>query len=89
MLRRLLVSTLLAGSALVVPAVAAVPASAAVRVNAAATSCYRQAGTHWACVTPGAYCPKAARNKYGYTQGTNRRYKCSEYSNHQWRWKRA
>ncbi|GGT42735.1 hypothetical protein GCM10010176_102810 [Nonomuraea spiralis] len=88
MLRRLLVSAALVGSALVSPAVAAVPASAAVHVNAA-TSCYRQVGTHWACVTPGAYCPKAARNKNGYAKGTNRRYKCSEYSNHQWRWKRA
>jgi hypothetical protein len=87
-LRRLIVSTLLAGSALVAPAVAAVPASAAVHVNAAAASCYQRSGDHWTCVTPGAYCPAAAHGKYGYSR-TKVRYRCSEYSNHQWRWKWA
>lgn len=91
MLRRLLVSAALIGSALAVPA-AAVPALAAVQVHAASSTSactYQRSGNHWSCVTPGAYCPAAARGKYGYAKGTSRRYKCSEYSNHQWRWKRA
>jgi hypothetical protein len=67
---------------------AAVPASAAVQAHAAA-SCYKQSGTHWVCITPGAYCSKAAHSRYGYAKVTNRKYKCSVYSNGQWRWKRA
>ena len=90
MLRRLLVSAALVGTALVAPAVAAVPASATTaHVNAYAASCYQRSGNHWNCVTPGAYCPKAARGKYGYAKVTKKRYKCSEYDNGQWRWKRA
>ncbi|MET8985807.1 hypothetical protein ABZW49_10200 [Nonomuraea wenchangensis] len=52
-------------------------------------SCYKRSGNHWNCITPGAYCPREARNRYGYAKVTKKRYKCSEYSNHQWRWKRA
>ncbi|MGW2214048.1 hypothetical protein ACWCSD_03590 [Nonomuraea sp. NPDC001684] len=90
MLRRLLVSTLLAGSALVAPAVAAVPASAAVHVNAVAASCYRQVGSHWECITPGAFCPKAAHGRYGYAKVTKVRYKCTYKSyDPYWRWRRA
>lgn len=50
---------------------------------------YRQHGQHWDCVTPGAYCPKAAHGKAGYAKVTNRKYRCSQYPNGQWRWKRA
>lgn len=91
MLRRLLVSAALIGSALVAPVAAALPASAVqVHVNATATACtYQRSGNHWNCVTPGAYCPKAARNRYGFAKATNRKYQCSQYSNGQWRWKRV
>ncbi|MGW4412629.1 hypothetical protein ACWEJ6_52175 [Nonomuraea sp. NPDC004702] len=57
-------------------------------MNAYAASCYKRDGNVWRCVTPGAYCPAAAHGKYGYST-TKVRYRCSEYSNHQWRWKRA
>ncbi|MFF0250200.1 hypothetical protein [Streptosporangium sandarakinum] len=95
MLRRLLVSAALAGSVLVVPA-AALPASAtAAQAPAAAiglsTACtYRRDGNVWRCITPGAFCPSAARNRYGYAKVTNRRYKCLKVSGDtRWRWKRA
>ncbi|MEU7857851.1 hypothetical protein [Nonomuraea sp. NPDC049141] len=52
-------------------------------------SCYRQAGNHWNCITPGAYCPKAAHRRYGYAKITKRQYRCGIYSNGQWRWKRV
>lgn len=90
MLKRLIVSAALVGSALIAPAVA-LPASAAVQGHAVAASAsctYQRSGNHWNCVTPGAYCPKAAHTKYGYAKVTNRKYKCSVYSNGQWRWKR-
>ena len=45
--------------------------------------------SYWTCITPGSYCPKAAHLHYGYAKTTNRRYKCSRYSNGAWRWKRA
>lgn len=90
LLRSLLVTAAIVGSALAVPVAASLPASAAVQAHASTTaSCYRQVGSHWACVTPGAYCPKAARSRYGYAAVTNRKYKCSVYSNGQWRWKRV
>ncbi|NYF44557.1 hypothetical protein [Streptosporangium sandarakinum] len=94
MLRRLLVSAALAGSVLVVPA-AALPASAtAAQAPAAAASLsactYRRDGNVWRCITPGAFCPSAARNRYGYAKVTNRRYKCLKVSGDtRWRWKRA
>ena len=88
MLKRLLVSAALVGSALAAPVAASLPASATVQAHASA-SCYRQVGSHWTCVTPGAYCPKAARGKYGYSTVASRKYKCSQYSNKQWRWKRV
>lgn len=89
MLKRLLVTTALVGSALAIPLAAALPASASVQAHASAgASCYRQVGSHWNCITPGAYCPKAAHRRYGYAKVTKRTYRCSIYSNGQWRWKR-
>lgn len=44
---------------------------------------------YWVCITPGSYCPKVARKKYGYAYKTLKRYRCLEYGNGQWRWKRA
>lgn len=90
MLRRLLVSAALVGSALAAPVVAAMPASAQVHASPAATACtYQRSGNHWNCVTPGAYCPAAAHSRYGYAKVTSRKYRCSVYSNGQWRWKRV
>ena len=84
--RSLLSAVALAGGLLIAPAaVTAADASTAV----AAVCQYRQSGNHWVCVTPGAYCPRAAHGKYGYAKVTNRRYRCSVYSNGQWRWKRS
>lgn len=95
-LKRLLVSLVsfaIAGSALVVPAVAT-SASAAVQVTTvtaqAGRACtYRRDGNVWRCVTPGAYCPKAAHGKYGYAKATGKRYRCTQYTKTTWRWKRA
>lgn len=82
---------------LVAPAVPATASSSptsvtSVSVAAAAKPCKAhkpKKKNYWVCVTPGSYCPKAARKKYGYAYKTNKRYRCSEYSNGQWRWKRA
>lgn len=92
MLRRLLVSAALVGSALIVPAAVAAQAATvqgAQGVQAHAACTYQRSGNHWNCVTPGAYCPKAAHNRYGYAKVTNRKYSCSQYDNGQWRWKRV
>lgn len=77
-------------SALTPAAHAATHAATAVSVQASAVACkYKRDGRVWRCITPGAYCPKAARNRYGYAKATNRRYKCSQYTKTTWRWKRA
>lgn len=90
MLRRLLVSTVLIGAALAVPAAASLPASATVAAHASAASCYKQSGTHWVCITPGAFCPRGAHARYGYAKVTNRKYKCLYKSaDPYWRWRRA
>ncbi|MGI5273140.1 hypothetical protein ACQEUU_37680 [Nonomuraea sp. CA-218870] len=69
---------------------AAVHAPAAVSVQSSAQACtYKRDGNVWRCVTPGAYCPKAARSKYGYAKVTKKRYKCVQYTRTTWRWKRA
>jgi hypothetical protein len=89
LLKRLIVAAALAGSALAVPVAVSVPASAAVQTVSAHACTYKRDGNVWRCVTPGAYCPTAARSRYGYAKVTNRRYKCSVYDNGQWRWKRV
>ncbi|MGA4995870.1 hypothetical protein [Nonomuraea bangladeshensis] len=44
----------------------------------------------WRCITPGAFCPKAAHGRYGYAKVTNRKYKCLyKNSDPYWRWRRA
>lgn len=94
-MRRLLVVAALAASALVAPGAAATAhASAPVQAVSAAPSSsaactYRRVGNHWNCITPGAYCPKAAHGKAGYAKATKRKYRCSLYDNGQWRWKRV
>ncbi|MGV9601661.1 hypothetical protein ACWDR1_33880 [Streptosporangium sandarakinum] len=94
MFRRLLVSVALVGSALVAPVSVALPAAAATvavsapTVSSSAACQYRRVGQVWRCITPGAFCPKAARGKYGYAKVTNRRYKCLNVSGDtNWRWK--
>ncbi|MEU7857841.1 hypothetical protein [Nonomuraea sp. NPDC049141] len=68
---------------------AVVPASAAVQAHTAA-SCYKQSGTHWVCITPGAFCPAAAHARYGYAKVTKSKYKCTyKTSDPYWRWRRA
>ncbi|MEU8151809.1 hypothetical protein [Nonomuraea sp. NPDC048901] len=92
MLKRLLVSAALVGTALAVPVAASLPASAAVQAHATASaaSCYKQVGTHWVCITPGAFCPRAAHVRYGYAKVTKRKYKCAyKTSDPYWRWRRA
>lgn len=80
MFKRLIVSTVLAAAALAIPAT---PASAA------AACTYRQTGSTWQCVTPGAYCPAAAHNRAGKDKYAGRVYHCKRYSNGQWRWRRG
>lgn len=68
----------------------AAPANAAPAISAARCHAHKVAGTsHWTCVTPGSYCPAAAHRHYGYAAKTGKRYRCVEYSNGRWRWKRA
>ncbi|MEU0485701.1 hypothetical protein ABZ260_41815 [Streptosporangium sp. NPDC006013] len=95
MLKRLPVSAALVATALIAPAVVGSATASAVTTAASASAAsstaacsYRRDGLVWRCITPGAYCPKAARTKYGYAKVANHRYKCSVYSNGQWHWKR-
>jgi hypothetical protein len=65
----------------------AVPVTAASAVTGAAhaSSCqYGQSGNHWLCITPGARCPIAAHNHYGYSKYNGKKYKCVNKNN--WRW---
>lgn len=90
MLKRLLVSAALVATALAAPVAASLPASASVQTHASAASCYKQSGNHWVCITPGAFCPKAAHVRYGYAKVTNRKYKCTyKTSDPYWRWRRV
>lgn len=89
MLKRLLVSAVLAGSALAGPVAASTPALAASQAHASAACTYKRDGNVWRCVTPGAYCPKAAHGRYGYAKTTGKRYRCTQYTSSTWRWKRA
>lgn len=96
MLKSLLVSAALTGAALVAPLAASAavsgPASAAAyapTVVAAQACTYRRSGNVWRCITPGAYCPKEAHGRYGYSKTTGARYRCTQYDKGSWRWKRA
>jgi hypothetical protein len=53
---------------------------------ASASSCqYHRSGSHWVCVTPGAFCPKAAHGHYGLDRyNLSRKYWCE--NSHGWRW---
>ncbi|GII80082.1 hypothetical protein Sru01_50640 [Sphaerisporangium rufum] len=85
-LRAALSAAALAAGLLGVPAAA----GAAEAATTAAAACkYRRVAQHWECVTPGAYCPVAAHGKLGIAKITNKRYRCTQYSNGRWRWKRA
>ncbi|WP_405084339.1 hypothetical protein [Microbispora sp. NBC_01389] len=55
--------------------------------SASAATCYRQAGDHWECVTPGAFCPAAAHGLYGYSE-SGAKYQCVQDGSY-WRWKPA
>jgi len=88
-LKRLIASAALAGGLLVAPVAASAPAFAAVHASVAA-SCYKRVGDHWNCITPGAFCPKAAHGKIGYAKATSKRYRCTyKNSDPYWRWRRA
>lgn len=54
--------------------------------SASASSChYHRSGSHWVCVTPGAFCPRAAHHHYGLDKyNSSRKYWCE--SNDGWRW---
>ncbi|MBO3752987.1 hypothetical protein J5X84_43670 [Streptosporangiaceae bacterium NEAU-GS5] len=78
MLRRLLATLALISSAIAAPTAAhAQPASAACTIH--------KVGTHYECVHPGAFCAKAAHNKYGYS-ATHKKYRCVKDGS-RWRWK--
>ena len=70
-----------------------VPATAATTtgpVTAKPAACKpHPAGKHWACIKPGSFCPAAAKNKDGYPEKSKQRYRCSQYPDHRWRWKRV
>lgn len=53
---------------------------------AVASSCsYHQSGNHWVCVTPGAYCPKAAHGHYGLDRyNVARKYWCENKNGRRW-----
>ncbi|MGW5259407.1 hypothetical protein ACWEQG_00445 [Microbispora sp. NPDC004025] len=67
--------------------IAAEAAEAASARTPASTGCYRQAGDHWECVTPGAFCPAAAHGRDGYSEDGDH-YRCAQDGS-AWRWKPA
>lgn len=85
-IRPLVVSAMLAVG--LVAAGGAVSAATAESTAVAAACKYRRVGNVWKCVTPGSFCPKAARLKIGYGKN-GKRYRCVRYANGKWRWKRA
>lgn len=81
MLRRLLATAALVGATLIAPASIGLASA-----DTAQAACqYRQAGTVWKCITPGAFCPAAAHSRYGYAKVTNKKYRCKS-SSPRWRW---
>lgn len=95
-MRHLFAAAALAASTLLVPAGTDVaeaahvaPGRTAVSAEVASACKYRRTGNVWRCVTPGAYCPRAAHGRYGYAKSTGKRYRCVRYSSGKWRWKRA
>lgn len=76
-------ATTLSAGLISTPAQAAPAHPIAVRCHA------HQVGKHWTCVTPGSYCPATAHGRYGYAVKTGKLYRCVQYSNGRWRWKRA
>lgn len=48
-----------------------------------------QAGNNWVCIKPGSFCPAAAKNKDGYPENSKQRYRCTQYPDHRWHWKRV
>lgn len=73
-----LAAVLAAGFALPVTAASAAPAQ---------TCHVHQVGSHWTCVTPGAFCPKAAHNHFGYVKNhPGKRDHCKVASDSRWRW---
>lgn len=60
--------------------------SNAVSAAPAASKCsYHQSGSHWVCITPGAFCPAAAHRHYGLDKyNLSRKYWCE--NNNGWRW---
>jgi hypothetical protein len=75
-------------AALLAPAV--VPAAASAAPTLAAAGCrIHRVGAHWECVTPGAFCARAAHGKWGYAKVTHRKYWCKYRSGDiRWRWLR-
>ncbi|WP_432931466.1 hypothetical protein ACQPZZ_11580 [Microbispora sp. CA-135349] len=63
------------------------PSAATAAPASASSGCYRQAGDHWECVTPGAFCPAAAHGKNGYAEDGDS-YRCVQDGSY-WRWKPA
>lgn len=80
--RSTLSAVVLAGGLLVTPVTVH---TADASTTAAAACIYKRDGNVWRCITPGAFCPAAAHNKYGYAKVTNRKYKCKS-SSPRWRW---
>lgn len=79
--RSILSAAALAAGLLVAPAAVGVA-----EASTTAEACqYKQSGTHWVCITPGAFCPAAAHGKYGYAKVTGKKYKCKS-SSPRWRW---
>jgi hypothetical protein len=87
------IAATLSGTALAVTAFAsAAPAPAFASAQAPAHVCtyHHVSGTnHWACITPGAFCPRAAHEHWGWAKVTGRHYWCEESTPiGRWRWLR-
>ncbi|MFI7625431.1 hypothetical protein [Microbispora rosea] len=79
-----LCAVLASAGLLVVPLAAEAASAGTASVSA---GCYRQAGDHWECVTPGAFCPAAAHGRNGTSQ-SGVSYRCVQDGSY-WRWKPA
>jgi hypothetical protein len=85
------IAAALSSAALAVTAFAtAAPALASAQTPAHTCTYHHVTGTnHWACITPGAFCPRAAHEHWGWAKVSGRHYRCEESTppGH-WRWLR-
>jgi hypothetical protein len=76
------ITALLSAGALALAALLGTGTVSASAVAVPAACHYHHSGNHWICITPGAFCPKAAHGHYGLSKYDGSRYWCRNRSSH-------